>query len=371
MRARAGEQPDGGGDREPERGAAAVKALAGVVGAALTVLLVSSTFVHWHFRGPGPLVTQRFPLREFFADLPGHLPWLVPFAGLTALMFPARALQWQWALRRRVPFKERYHLVAIGGFCNNALPGKLGDVIRAFLLARSQRIPFVEALGSVAVCKLLEFAALMLLVAVSFLGPFGATMSRFAAAAQAAVAVCLGLVAVVVLLAHHSHSLSAWLEARGRFPKAQMFLVNVGAGLGTARSLRGMAKLLLFSVPPVLAPAIGYGLGLSGLGIRGGVYAGAVVLVAIALGQSAIGVPAGTGIYYFVTSWSARSLGATEAQAAAYAALTHLATIATQLGMGAVSVWVRKIKLSDLRRRKDLAAEAVEQVVEREIHSSA
>ncbi len=353
------------------RGAAGLKALIAVVGAVLTVLLVSTAFVQWRFSGPGPLITPRFPLRAFFADLPGNLRWLIPFAMLTALMIPARAIQWQRALKHPVAFKERYHLVAIGGFCNNAIPGKLGDVIRAFLLARSRRIPFVEALGSVAVCKLLEFAALMLLVAVSFLGPFGATMSRFAAATRAAVAACLGLVALVVLLAHHSHRLSAWLERRGQFPKVQMFLVNVGEGLGTARSLRGMARLLAFSVPPVLAPAIGYGLGLSGLGIEGGVFAGAVVLGAIALGQSAIGVPAGTGIYYFVTSWSARSLGATEAEAAAYAALTHLGTIATQLAVGGISVWARKIKLSELRQRKDLAARAVERVVEREIESSA
>ena len=353
------------------RGAAGLKAAVGVIGAALTVLLVSTAFVKWNLSGHGPLLTTRFPLRAFFADLPRNLPWLVPFAALTALMIPARAVQWQRALKHRVPFKERYHLVAIGGFCNNALPGKLGDVIRAFLLARSQRIPFVEALGSVAVCKLLEFAALMLLVAVSFLGPFGATMSRFAAAARVAVVVCLGLVAVVVLLAHHSRPLSAWLEARGRFPKVQMFLVNVGEGLGTARSLRGMARLLAFSLAPVLAPAVGYGLGLSGLGIEGGVFAGAVVLGAIALGQSAIGVPAGTGIYYFVTSWSARSLGASEAEAAAYAALTHLGTIATQLGVGAISLWARKIKLGELKRRRELATEAVERVVEREVESSA
>ncbi|HEY8205921.1 MAG TPA: lysylphosphatidylglycerol synthase domain-containing protein [Myxococcaceae bacterium] len=357
--------------RTRARGAVWGRALVGVAGAVLTALLVSSAFVQWHPFGSGPLVSPRFPLRAFFAGLPRNLPWLAAFAALTAAVFPARAAQWQRALRRRVPFKERYHLVAIGGFCNNALPGKLGDVVRAFLLSRSQRIPFVESLGSVAVCKLMELAALMLLVAVSFLGPFRETMSRFEVATRAAVVLCVGLMALVVLLAHHSHGLSAWLEARGRFPKVQMFLVNVGTGLGTARSLRGMAALLLFSIAPVLAPALGYGLGLSGLGIQGGVFAGPVVLGAIALGQTAIGVPAGTGIYYFVTSWSARSLGATEAQAAAYAALTHLATIVTQLAVGAISVWVRKIKLSELRRRKDLAADAVEQVVEREIESSA
>ena len=43
-------------------------------------------------------------------------------------------------------------------------------------------MPFIQALGSVAVCKLLEFAALMLLVAASFLGPFGRILGRFSGA---------------------------------------------------------------------------------------------------------------------------------------------------------------------------------------------
>ena len=104
---------------------------------------------------------------------------------LSASVIPLRALQWQQhASAQAVPFKERYHLVAIGAFTHNALPGKLGDIIRSFLLSRTQRLPFLQCLGSVAVCKLLEFAALMLLVAVSFLGPFGKTMAHFAGRAE-------------------------------------------------------------------------------------------------------------------------------------------------------------------------------------------
>lgn len=341
-----------------------LKALLWMVGGLITVALISTVFLRWDLDGGGPLVTLRFPLGRFVRDIPRHLPWLILFSVLTVLVFPARAFQWQRALRRPVPFKERYHLVAIGGFCNNALPGKLGDVIRSLLLARSRQLSFVEALGSVAVCKLMEFAALMLLVVVSFLGPFGGTLERFEGGMRAAVVACLGLMVLVVLLAHHSRSIAGRLKAWRRLPRIQLFLVNVGEGLRAARSVRGLLGLLLVSVPPVLAPAVGYGVGLEGLGIRGGLFAGAAVLGAIALGQSAIGVPAGTGIYYFVTSWAARSLGATEEQAAAYATLTHLATIISQIAVGGVSVWARKIRISDLRRRKGPAQEGIRQVAE-------
>jgi hypothetical protein len=347
-----------------DRGKVGLRALAVLIGAVLTVVLVSTVFFKWNLTGPGPLLTQRFSVGEFVSDIPRHLHWMIAFAILTGLMVPFRALQWQRALQRPVPFWERYHLVAIGAFANNAIPGKLGDVIRSFLLSRSQNLPFVQSLGSVAVCKLLEFAALMLLVAASFLGPFGQTMGQFSDKLIPALILCLSLVLVVVLLAHYAESLARALERRHRMPKLQHALVNIGEGLGTARSFRGMALALVFSIGPVLAPALAYGIGLKGLGIHGGLFAGAVVLGAIAFGQTVIGVPAGMGIYYAVTSWAARELGATDQEAAAYAFLTHISTLGTQLLVGAVSIRIRKIRWSELKRRTTLAAEAMRQATE-------
>ena len=64
------------------------------------------------------------------------------------------------------------------------------------------------------------------------------------------------------------------------------------------------------------------------------------------------------GIYYFVTSWAARSLGATDEQAAAFAVLTHISTVLTKMGMGGVSLWKRKLKWSELRRGAHAASNA-------------
>jgi hypothetical protein len=339
-----------------------LKVLAVVVGVVASAFLISTAFFRWSWGGEGPLLIPRFPLREFFQELPGHLVWLIPFMLLAGAIIPLRALQWQRTLSKPVPFRERYHLVAIGAFTHNALPGKLGDFIRSFLLSRTQRLPFLQALGSVAVCKLLEFASLMLLVALSFAGPFGEMMARFEEGLKIAVGVCIGLVLFVVLLAHYAAPLARLLRRKHRLPRVQNLLEHVADGLGTARSFRGMALAFLFSIPPVLAPAIAYGLGLRGLGISGGLFAGTVVLGAIALGQALPGVPAGMGIYYFVTSWAARSLGASEGDAAAFAALTHLGTVLSQVTVGALSVRIRGIRVKDLRKGGSLAKEAASHV---------
>ncbi|WP_434389114.1 lysylphosphatidylglycerol synthase transmembrane domain-containing protein [Melittangium boletus] len=343
-------------------GRAVLKALLVVVGVVLSVILVASAFFTWNPGGPGPLLVPRFSWGRFLRELPSHLAWFIPFLLLSAAMLPLRAIQWQTTLSKRVPLLERYHLVAIGAFTHNALPGKLGDFIRCFLLSRTQRIPFVQALGSVAVCKLLEFVALMVLVFVSFLGPFGDTMASFAGPLRIALGVCVGLMALVVVLAHYALPMARWLDRKHRLPRASNLLAHVSEGLGTARSFRGMARALVFSVGPVLAPALAYGLALHGLGVKGGLFAGAVVLGAIALGQAIPGVPAGMGIYYFVTSWAARSLGASDEDAAAFAALTHLGTAFSQVSLGALSVRLRGIRIRDLRKGGSLARDAANHV---------
>jgi hypothetical protein len=105
---------------------------------------------------------------------------------------------------------------------------------------------------------------------------------------------------------------------------------------------------------------------MAGMGLRHGLFAGAVVLGAIAVGQSTPGLPVGMGVYYFVTSWMARKLGAAPQDAAAYAALTHVTTLLTNIGVGAISVWKRGLGLRELIRRTRRAREEVRQV-EREV----
>lgn len=338
------------------------KVVLGFLGILVSAVLVATVFFEVRLFSPGPLLTPRFNVSTFLVTLPRNLPWLLGFMALTALVIPARALQWQTTLFKPVPFSERYHFVAIGAFVHNVLPGKFGDIFRAFLLSRTQGSPFVQALGSVAVCKLLEFAALMLLVGLSFLGPFARTLDRFSVGLRWAIAACAGLVLLVVVLARYSGAVAARLKQSNRWPKLEAFLVNVSVGLGTARSVSGLARVLLLSIPPVLAPALGYGLGLHSVGVRGGLFAGAVVLGVIALGQAVPGFPAGTGIYYFSTSWVARELGGSPVEAAAFATLTHLGTILTQILVGGVSLWVRKLDWKELRRGAGAAAQAARQV---------
>jgi hypothetical protein len=303
----------------------------------VSLALVASVFVELHPFTQAARFRWRVDPSRFLQALPSQWGWFLPFVVLAALQLPARALQWQGTLRREVPFSRRYHWVAIGAFVNNALPGKLGDVSRAWLLAREEGVPFVESLGSVAVCKLLELVALILLAALTLLSPSVPPVLRggLKVAACACVALCLG----VLGLAHFAGRIALALRARGGWARLTRFFQDADAGLSTLRRPSALGRALAVSSLPVLAPALGYGLALSVMGVPHGWVGGPLVLLAITVGQSVMVIPAGVGLYFVATQWSAQALGATAEQAAVLATLTEVALIAAQCGLGALSLW--------------------------------
>ncbi|MFN7132228.1 MAG: lysylphosphatidylglycerol synthase transmembrane domain-containing protein, partial [Myxococcales bacterium] len=341
-----------------------VRAGLGVVGLCVSVTLIASVFFRIQLR-PSLQFIPRFEVGEWVSDLPAHLPWLAVFVVLTALIIPLRALQWRFTLGDNAPpFKARYHAVAIGAFFHNAIPGKLGDIIRSWYLARRAKLPFFHSLASVLVGKLLEFAALIVVVAVSLMIPTGSeatgedSTARLGAAIPVAAGIFAGLLLAVLALGRYSPRWAAALERKNQMPKLRLVLLNLADGMHAMRSPKKAAQAFLASILPVLAPAIAYGVALQALGVPRGLLAGGVVLGAIALGQLAIGLPIGIGMYYALSSWAARALGADPSQAAALALLTHVATFGTQLLVGLCSLLVQKQSLRDLlRRRKAIEAE--------------
>lgn len=340
----------------PPAGRRGLRAALVVVGAVITILLGSTAFVDWSFSGDKPLATARFSVGQFVSALGDNLGWLVIFFILSAAMLPLRAIQWQKTLVPSVPFMERWHFVNIGAAVHNLLPGNMGDVTRAFLLARTQRMPFVVGLGSVAVCKLLELASLIIVAAIILLFPYWSQIPQVVTALRAGAWICVGLVVLVLVLAHFSRRVATKLEARGRLPKVQRLLLEVDAGLGTARSVRGTIIALLWSFPPNLACMLGYGIGLLALGVPHGLLAGPLVLALIALGKGVPGLPTGPGVYMLVVAWAARALGASDADAAAYALLTNIATGVSHWVPGLVSLAVRRIRWSELKAQTAMAA---------------
>src|SRR6266542_762786 len=88
--------------------------------------------------------------------------WLAASLALGLLTFFFRAIRWTWILRpvARVPVWPAFAATA-AGFAANNLPGKVGEVLRPYLLSRSRRLPFSPLLPSILLERVFDGASVI------------------------------------------------------------------------------------------------------------------------------------------------------------------------------------------------------------------
>jgi len=88
--------------------------------------------------------------------------WFVAGCVVTVVGYFIRAVRWGdlLASNRRPPFGRLFGATMIGFLAINTLPARLGEFVRAYALARTERMATATVLGSVAVERVLDLAAL-------------------------------------------------------------------------------------------------------------------------------------------------------------------------------------------------------------------
>lgn len=126
-------------------------------------LLISAAMIYFAFRGQ--------PFAEVWRNVQTvrPLPLLIAIV-LATLTFPARVPRWKLLLRhedgRELATRSLWHPIAIGFACNNVLPFRLGEVVRAGTASRLGPVAIASALSSLAVERLIDgltIVALLLL----------------------------------------------------------------------------------------------------------------------------------------------------------------------------------------------------------------
>jgi len=163
---------------------------------------------------------------------------------LLALSFLAKALRWAYILKplRNLSMVQVFPALMIGFAGNNVLPAHLGEFVRMFVLARQYGLPMTQVLTSIVIERLLDFVAVVALLALSLqFTPVSAELRILRAGGYVIGAVCLFLLSVMLA--------AAWKPGRARgiitrlrrfFPSAARDrLVRLGnlavEGLGSLR----------------------------------------------------------------------------------------------------------------------------------------
>ena len=339
----------------------------GLLGVAVSVAALAMAFFRVTKGDNGWALVPRFDFEHWVADLPRHLVWWVPFLLLNAALPALRSLLWGFTAPAPAPsLPARYHAFAIGALVHNTMPARLGLLVTAWFAARRVKRPVVELLASLMVAKLLELAALVMTIAV--LMPFvrvaaaesGGGMGR---TALAGVGLVLVLAALLVVLSRLAPRLASMLRGRNKAPRVATFLEAVNVGVRGIGSMGRLGRGVLAAFLPVAAGGLAYGVALLHSGASAGLAGGWLLLGALTLGQFTPGLPVGTGVFLFVCSWAARTLGADDASAATIAVLSHTGSVMANLGVGAVSAVIHRKELGEFlrlrRKRREASAEGL------------
>jgi hypothetical protein len=192
-------------------------------------------------------------------------PWLLALAvGVTLLTYALRAWRWQSMLAPIGPtsFATAFRTTVIGFAASFVLPARAGEVLRPYLLARTEGLSATAAFATIILERLLDLVTVLLLFTVFvFATPAGEVPGDSLQLGQvkfwgavAAVAALAGIGAMFALAGHPERLGRAALRVERVLPpriaaRAARFVEMFAQGLGVLRQPWRLLQALALSVP--------------------------------------------------------------------------------------------------------------------------
>ena len=264
---------------------------------------------------------------------------------------------WRWGilLNYRISFWHSCTSTFTGDFVNAITPLRMGEVVRAGLIRRSQNIPMGEALSSIVLSQILDMLSLMVLAVILLLT---ATVSETLLRAGVIMGV-VGVVSIIALffMARSADALEKRLEplflkylGEMRGPKMVSRFRHLLNGLQSLKSPVQLAYSLFVSVSMWLILALSGWVLLKGMMPSPALVLGIAVGFAGGVGRLIPALPGSIGTLDFAVMLSLTTLGVPEDMAIAFVLLLRLRYILITLVTGTIGLMAEGMSLSGLRQ---------------------
>src|SRR5215813_6029780 len=314
-----------------------------VVSLALTAVLL-----YFFFRGVDIGATKE----AILGASPG---WLAASLALGVLTFFFRAVRWVWILRpvARVHIGPAFAATA-AGFAANNLPGKVGEVLRPYLLSRTQKLPFSPLLASILLERVFDGASVIFFFLLAMAA--GVTRSGGLTKLLAPAAVLAVLVAAVVFAVFQRERTerfleSLWKRLPERFqPRARAFAATFVDGFASLKSPGLLAAIVVGSLAMWFVINLQIWCVLKAFSLPLPLAAAYVVTAAAVLGL-AVPTPGGLGSYQVAVQIALMDVFGVARAAATSVALVAWATsfvLITAVGLALLVATSRKVSLRDV-----------------------
>ncbi len=302
--------------------------------------------------------------------------YALPASALYFVALYLRAARWRYVLAplAAVPTRRVFPVVVVGYMANNLLPARLGEVVRAYWLARREPVSESSSLATIAVERvydgltLLAFAgcaAAILLASGHLAAPWagsGEIYSLSVVGAAAIAAIFLVGLGVVVLSRHpQAAQLVEWMlravPNRMR-PRARRLALDFLGGLSVLDSPGKHLTMIALSLPVWLVETGVYLLVAHAFGIHllfDSYWTLLLVMVLLtATSNVAGGLPTGIGgigPFEVAAQQTLLLFGVGAAVGAAYAGFLHLVALWIPVNLvGMAIIWKNSLSLRDLAR---------------------
>jgi uncharacterized protein (TIRG00374 family) len=286
--------------------------------------------------------------------------WLVAATLTYCVQFPLRGLRWSILMRavKPVSFGAATEVFTIGFMANNVLPARLGDVARAFILARREGIPASATFSNVVLERVFDGLTVVgFLATVLWLDPPHADW--IGPVAVSAALLFVGAVAVAVLVAFFEDAVLKILGSTLRFVPSELkakllaLVQKLARGFHCLRRPRETLMVIALSLLIWSAEVVVYVLVQNALGISISPLGLTLVMAMLTLGLTVPSAPGFVGVYEALIIGSVGIYGVHDPLAPAFAITMHLIHYVPGTVLGLIGAWKSGLRLKELQQVGD------------------
>lgn len=284
----------------------------------------------------------------------------------TFISYFLRAVRWRYLLisEKTIPLSSLYPATIIGYMANNLLPARLGEFVRAYILAQREQLETPSVFASLVIDRLFDgFTVLIMLLITLFTVrlPQGMEDSAMALKAGGAVMFLLycGVLLFLFLLKHQTmRTLSGVGFLLKPFPKrfSDRLIPMLGSFIGGIRlsSRSGhIAAILVSSLLIWTFAVLPVDMTLRSFGINLPITASMFIMVLLVFAVMVPASPGFIGTYHYACFKGLSVFGVPEATSISIALIIHGTAFFPVIIAGFYHLWSNKISLNDIQRAEE------------------
>jgi uncharacterized protein (TIRG00374 family) len=274
-----------------------------------------------------------------------------------------RAVRWHYLLipEKRISLSSLYPATIIGYMANNLLPARLGEFVRAYILAQREELKTPTVFASLVIDRLFDGFTVMLMLLFTLFTlklPQGLSKAETVLKTGGIVTFLLyaGVVAFLFLLKHQTMRTIAWTSILLKpFPQklSDRIIPLLGSFIGGIRmSSKGghIAAVIVSSLAVWVFCIIPVDMVLQGFGIHLPITASMFILVLLVFAVMVPASPGYIGTYHYACFMGLSAFGIEKSTAISIASVIHGIGFFPVIIAGFYYLWKNKISLNSVRK---------------------